>query len=176
LKLQELRENKKRIIYLDLDGVLADFDGSVKRHTGKYPHEQSDDEMWKSVEKDEHFYSKLEKMPGADDFYTNILAIATNNGYTVKILTAIPRKSTMPEAGPDKIKWVKKHFGDIEVKLGPYSKDKWKHADPNDILIDDRKSNIDEWKKKGNAIGILFKNSNDAISNLKFIIKGENNE
>lgn len=173
MKLQELHENKKRIIYLDLDGVLADFDSSVKRHTGKYPHEQSDDEMWKSVEKDEHFYSKLDKMSGADKFYTDILAMATNHGFTVKILTAIPRKSTMPEAGPDKIKWVKKNFGNIDVVLGPYSRDKWKHAQPGDILIDDRKSNIDEWKKKGNAIGILYKNANDALSDLKSIIKGE---
>ena len=33
--------------------------------------------------------------------------------------------------------------------FGPYSKDKWQHCNAGDILIDDRQSNIDEWRAAG---------------------------
>lgn len=170
MKLKELYEVKKSIIYLDLDGVLADFNNSIKRYTGKYPYEMSSDEMWKKVQEDEHFYRKLEKMPDANRLFSEVSALAKEHGFVVKVLTAIPRKSTMPNAGFDKIEWVKEHFPGLEVILGPYSRDKWKHAKFGDILIDDRQSNIKEWKEKGNGIGILYKNTNDTINNLKSIL------
>lgn len=164
MRLIELQQSKT--IYLDLDGVLADFDASVKKQTGKYPREQKDDEMWKAVQAVPHFYRHLNKMEGADKFFDRIKSIADGYDYDLKILTAIPRKSTMPSAGDDKMSWVKEHFGNIEVVLGPYSRDKWKHAHASDILIDDRKSNIDEWINKGNAYGILYKNAKQATDQL----------
>ena len=33
--------------------------------------------------------------------------------------------------------------------FGPYSKDKHQHCEPGDILIDDRSSNIEEWRAVG---------------------------
>jgi 5'(3')-deoxyribonucleotidase len=171
MKLKELyKENRKPIIYLDLDGVLANFNEAVKQYTGKYPSEQNDDEMWEIIQKDPHFYSKLKEMESAEYLFGEIQDIAKKYGYDIKILTAIPRKSTMPFAEDDKRKWVKEHFGNIEVVLGPYSHDKWKHAKSGDILIDDRKSNIDDWVKKGNSIGILYKNPNDTIEKLLSIV------
>lgn len=167
MKLTELHEQKeKRTIYLDLDGVLADFSKSVKSQTGKYPNEQKDDEMWKAVQVIPDFYRHLDKMDGADNFFKRIKSIADGYDYDLKILTAIPRKSSMPSAGDDKKDWVKEHFGNIEVVLGPYSRDKWKHAKKNDILIDDRKSNIDEWINKGNAYGIFYKDAKQAADQL----------
>ena len=165
MKLIELHE-QRRTIYLDLDGVLADFDSSVKSQTGKYPNEQKDDDMWKAVQEIPNFYRHLDKMTGADNFFERIKSIAGGYDYDVKILTAIPRKSSMPSASDDKKEWVKEHFGDIEVVLGPYSRDKWKHARKNDVLIDDRKSNIDEWINKGNAYGILYKNAKQSADQL----------
>lgn len=176
MKLIELYEQKeKRTIYIDLDGVLANFDQSVKNYTGKYPHEQKEDDLWKAVQEVPNFYRHLDKMTDADNFFERIKSITKKYDYDLKILTAIPRKSTMPSAGDDKKGWVKEHFGNIDVILGPYSKDKWKHATKNDILIDDRKSNIDEWVNKGNAYGILYKNAKQATDQLLNYL-GERNE
>jgi hypothetical protein len=33
--------------------------------------------------------------------------------------------------------------------FGPYSKDKHMHCQPGDILIDDRLSNVEEWRTAG---------------------------
>ena len=50
------------------------------------------------------------------------------------------------------------------------SKDKKREfANKNSILIDDLKSNIQEWKASG-GIGILHKNTNSTISQLKDIL------
>ena len=42
------------------------------------------------------------------------------------------------------------HFPHIPVFLGPYSHEKYMHVrNPGDILIDDRRSNCDEWERAG---------------------------
>ena len=47
-----------------------------------------------------------------------------------------------------------------------YSADKQKYAAPNHILIDDRKSNIDQWVSRG-GVGILHTSTADTIRQLK---------
>jgi 5'(3')-deoxyribonucleotidase len=77
--------------------------------------------------------------------------------YNVEFLTALPSKTTMPEAEDDKTRWIKKYFPTYKVNFGPFSTDKWKWCKPGDILIDDRVSNIEDWYEKGNGIAILYK-------------------
>jgi 5'(3')-deoxyribonucleotidase len=82
--------------------------------------------------------------------------MAHSVGANVEILTAIPKSAKVPYARPDKEEWIRKHFSKtINVRFGPYSQDKWKHAAPGDILIDDMPSNIESWVTRGRGIGIL---------------------
>ena len=67
-------------IYFDMDGVLADFERGVKELCGLVPPSQNgkrkqgaDDEMWLRIKGIEHFYDKLELMPGAKDIVVNIV-------------------------------------------------------------------------------------------------------
>jgi len=141
-------------IHLDMDGVLADFDRFVLERMGRtFPHQEgpSDREMWDFLAKVDHLYYQLEPTPYALELYNYCSAIAQ-----VKILTAIPRRTTMPHAEQDKREWIAEFIdANVHVAIGPYSRDKWKHATPGDILIDDRSDNIQAWIEKGHGHGIL---------------------
>jgi 5'(3')-deoxyribonucleotidase len=140
--------------FIDLDGVLADFDAFVLKNMGRtFNHQDgpADTQMWDFLSSVENMYFKLEPTPYAFKLFDLVM----ENDPNAEILTAIPRRTSMPSAEQDKRDWVKKYFGDIPVNIGPYSKDKWKHADCGDILIDDRKDNIEAWVTKGEGVGIL---------------------
>jgi len=144
----------KNKTFIDLDGVLADFDAFVLKHMGRIFNHQSgpaDRTMWDFLSSVENMYFKLEPTPYAFKLFDLVM----ENDPKAEILTAIPRRTTLASAEQDKRDWVKKYFGDIPVNIGPYSKDKWKHATPGDILIDDRTDNIDSWINQGQGVGIL---------------------
>lgn len=153
-------DRRVNTLYLDLDGVLADFDKFIHNRMGEiFPQNQNvdDSRMWNYINKVDRFFYRLEPTPYAYRLFNLALSVADN----VEILTALPSKvGVTPTAREDKIEWVRKHFSKtIKVNFGPYSKDKWKHAKPSDILIDDRTDNISSWNRAG-GIGILHYYSN----------------
>jgi 5'(3')-deoxyribonucleotidase len=146
-------------IHLDMDGVLADFDRFVLERMGRvFPHQEgpSDREMWDFLATVDHLYFQLEPTSYALDLFHHCNEIAP-----VKILTAIPRRTSMPHAEQDKRDWIAKYIGPgVHVAIGPYSRDKFKHCNPGDILIDDRADNIEAWGEKGLGHGILHITNN----------------
>jgi len=147
-------------LYLDMDGVVADFDAyayqtlRIGPSEGVYPSNE-----WRKLKSNPRLYRDLQKTPYADELVFQCSIFAKRNNFQLKFLTAIPKNNDLPWAFHDKVKWVEKNgYGSIPVMFGPYSKDKHMHCVPGDILIDDRTSNIDEWNKAG-GYGILHKNS-----------------
>jgi hypothetical protein len=58
--------------FVDLDGVLADYDNGFKRLTGRYPNEVSDQEMWDLLIKNNNgagFYRHLQPMSDAGELW-----------------------------------------------------------------------------------------------------------
>lgn len=145
-----------RTIWLDMDGVFADFQVVASeilgRQTGWNELDITSDE-WKVLASHPHLYSSLPVMPGSFELMEEV--VSHLDEFEVKFLTAIPRVTTMPFAKEDKANWVEENFPGIEVEFGPYSKDKWKHAKFLDILIDDKPSNVLEWVSRGNGISIF---------------------
>jgi|GEM_PF-898446 len=177
MKLSTILEDVKSVrptIFVDLDGVLADFDSMVEKLVGPDWKKLPDKELWKFL-KDNHqnFFALLDKMPQGMQLWKGILAMANKADYDVKILTAIPRRSSVPQAEQDKIDWFKKQYSaNHEVKIGPFSQDKWKHVKtPYDILIDDRADNIKDWEEKGKGIGIQFLSTDQALNQLERVLK-----
>ena len=157
-------------LWLDLDGVLADFDKRAREMCGDaiVDDKARGDELWSIVHKDPHFYRDLENCVGMPSLWYH----ARKTGLEVKILTAIPRRTTMPEAEADKRDWCSRFLGaDVPVEIGPYSRDKWKHCKPGDILIDDRADNIDDWVKKGGGVGILHTSVKSTLEQLDALMK-----
>ena len=145
-------DQKLNTIYLDMDRVLADYDKYVAEVVDKSIIEKGGDALYQELKKIPHLYLNLDTTPYAYRLWTLANALADN----VELLTALPSSVVVEHARQDKIDWAKKHLGaDVVVNFGPYSKDKWKHARPGDILIDDRADNIQSWIDKGNGVGIV---------------------
>lgn len=161
-------DKTKNIIYCDLDGVLADFDAAKKFLS---PSAQTDDDqMWKEIAQVPRFYRLLQPMRYARALWSAI----EKTGAEAKILTAIPRRATMPTAEEDKRWWCNVSMGpmifgnkEVEVLIGPHSRDKHKHCKPGDILIDDRRDNCEQWSDAG-GVAILHKgNTVNTIERLR---------
>src|ERR1700680_384300 len=115
-------------LFVDMDGVLADFDMGYQERFGIRASKLTDNVDWEAVRRAGGFYVNLPPMPDLDQLWSHIAR------YNPIILTGVP--SSVPEAPENKRAWVRKHLGDIEVRTCA-SKDKCLHAAPGDILIDD---------------------------------------
>ena len=174
-KIDEIKEEKKLDqpwkIYLDMDGVLADFDQRFKDLSGMLPREFEDkygkNAFWDFIDEGNNkikFWVGIPVMDGAKQ----LVDFAKN--YDYELLTAPSNKK---QSLIGKSVWVKKHIGDIfptKPKVN-FKKAKNKHLikpelTKYDILVDDRASTIDNWNNAGGT-GILYKNINQTLSDLK---------
>jgi 5'(3')-deoxyribonucleotidase len=155
-----MQTQRKPTLYLDMDGVLADFNTAAKSilgatdsdearaaQTGRWP-----DHEWRKLLDYPNFYLDLPKMPLADELVELAIRFRDNLDYDVRILTAIPSGNDMPDAFHDKVDWINRYYGQhgFRVHFGPYSHDKARHCQSrDDILVDDRTSNCAEWRAAG---------------------------
>jgi 5'(3')-deoxyribonucleotidase len=133
-----------------MDGVVADFDEYAARTLGVPPSDGIyPDEVWYKLASNARLYRDLVKTSYADELVFQCSALSKIRGYSLQFLTAVPKGNDVPWAFYDKVVWAQQHFTGIPVMFGPFSKDKHVHCEPGDILIDDRKSNIEEWAAAG---------------------------
>lgn len=141
-------------IFIDLDGVMADFDAHTVKMWGKTfrtKTKESEDEMWALIDAHLPFYGELELCPGAYNFYRGIAYLAP------VILTACP-KHDYPRVAVLKKKWSQAKLGPGTMVLATYGGSS-KHLflqHPGDILIDNHQANIDRWEAAGGH-GILHR-------------------
>jgi len=155
-------------IYLDMDGVVADFNEYAYRVHGFGSEVEYPDDLWNQIAQNPRLYRDLKKTPYADELVHNCRVFAQKHNLELYFLTAVPKSNRLHWAFTDKVEWGQKYFPDIPVHFGPFSKDKHVHCSPGDILIDDRISNINEWNNAG-GIGILHENYEDTIDILQKI-------
>lgn len=164
-----LENDLKRVIYVDLDGVLVDFDNGFKQISSgldkfEYINIHGVEGMWKLINSyGEEWWANLNWMPDGTKLWA---AIENKN---VKILTSGSTRNTGTMAINGKKKWVSNHLGAVETIVVNNSHDKQKYARPGDILIDDLYSNINEWNSK-KGTGILHHNVQDTINKLNNVI------
>ncbi len=158
-------------IYFDMDGVLADFARGIKEFAGFNPavqgksNEKLDDLVWDAVRSIDHFYDRLEPIPGSFELFRELFA---KYGEDCQILSAVPKpKRNIPDAGDDKRKWVARLLSP-EVKVNiVLRKEKTDYCTGRDcILIDDYEKNIREWEAIGGT-GILFESADSVKNRLK---------
>src|SRR5210317_313308 len=163
-----LREEKPKLpykIYCDMDGVLTDFEKRFEHYTGMHPQEYEKAKgtaaFWNliDVEVGVKFWIGMPWMPEGKRLWNFIMP------YKPDLLTS-PSRDNNSRLG--KNLWVKNNLNPKPKVTFAYSKDKQRYANENSILIDDKKSNIEEWTAAG---GIAFRvrkgDISDAINGLK---------
>ncbi len=149
-------------IYFDLDGVLADFEGYIRKNDIFYvPHETrdkaADERMWDEIKKVDRFYFQLEPMKGSLELFRRL-----SEKYRCEILSAIPKPHWgIVGAEEDKREWVAKYLGeDVKVNIVYREQKKDFAKGTQSVLVDDYEKNIRAWEEFGGT-GILFRSAED---------------
>lgn len=173
-------EEHQYTIYVDIDGVLADFAKQAltvmrEMHHPEITHmelqqighdKKTSNLIWSALYEyqKKHGYivwANLELMPDAMILWNYL------KPYHPQLLTAggQPRY----HAAEQKRAWVTEHFGsNVRVNVVEMAREKARFADPTRILIDDQRKAIDPWVAAG-GIGILHTSAANTIQQLKEI-------
>lgn len=127
-------------IFVDMDGVLADFDSHYEAVFGAKPDKDADNVDWQRVCGRRGFYCELEPMPDMRNLWSYIYY------YRPVILSGIP--ASVPEAAYNKQAWVDWHLTGTKV-IFCRSRDKANYCRPGDVLIDDWEKYKDRWLAAG---------------------------
>jgi hypothetical protein len=170
-ELAQLNEDESEYyIYLDMDGVVADFDKRFNDLSGMMPQDYVNknglNDFWDLIDEKHKvsFWRGIELMPGAQKLVKYI------EQHPFEMLTA---PSIKKQSIIGKGLWVKDKIGTLystKPKV-TYRSAKQKHTvKPNltkfDILIDDKGSTIDRWSAAGGT-AILYQNADQVINDLK---------
>ena len=152
------------MIYLDLDGVFADFNGAVQKHCPGLIYQQHSKQIWQVLETIPNFFSTLDVLPSLK-IYDDI---ASNTNIEMQFLTALPRATGyLKTAQRDKTDWVHEHIDWAQVNcVSSWEMKKYFCRGKHDLLIDDSPRNIEDWAKAGGT-GILHITLEDTIAKLK---------
>jgi hypothetical protein len=157
-------ENEEKVrdykIFLDMDGVLVDFDEQFKELTGQYPKDyeatHTIEEFWDEIDNaGVGFWRGMKWMPGGEALYNRTSQFD-------HVLLSSPSRSEVSKIG--KHLWRRDKTPNTKLILSR-SHLKKNYAAPNHILIDDRESNIKQWRDAG-GIGILYKSAEQVNKEL----------
>ena len=153
-------------IYVDMDGVIADFFGQISK-INNVEHWKQISDLTEALGKlnGTDFFVTLPKFKTSDQLVQFVKKITNNHWY----ILSSPLEGDIFNSSFWKSYWLKNN--NYEPIEAIYAEDKYKYAvtkNPN-ILIDDRPYNIKEWKKNG-GIGILYQANKDDFSKLKIEI------
>ena len=143
-------------LYLDCDGVLADFDRGATLLLGMPPRvfekRRGTGAFWREIARHSDFYGTLPLMPDAMRLFEAVRRLDP------VILTGLPRGKW---AAPQKVRWAAEHFPGTRI-LTVMAIDKRNHAQEGDILVDDQLRHAHLWEE----VGGIFVHHRDAESTI----------
>ena len=154
-------------LYLDMDGVIADFFGSLEKEWGVAHWKDIDDPVI-AIDglRNTDWFGRLQPFQTSTKLVTACRRIA---GKDYGICSS-PIKGDDINSGFWKRTWLTRHKFLPSVKNFIITHEKWKFAteeitgEPN-ILVDDRPDNIKRWRDAG-GIGIEYQANKDSLEDL----------
>ena len=151
-------------LFLDADGVLADFDLGVERLLGmpvqQFERRRGRGAFWRELAKAPDFYARLSEMPDAHELFDAVKHLKPT------ILTGLPLGNW---AAPQKVRWAAEHFPGVPI-ITCMARDKHKHMEPGDVLVDDRENHREAYEAHG-VVFVHHKNARDSIRQLAGIFR-----
>lgn len=148
-----------RQLYLDCDGVLADFDKGATAVLGlaprAYERRHGIGRFWQKLASAPDFYFGLPLMPDAMELFE-----AVQHLHPV-ILTGLPRGNW---AADQKVRWAAKYFPGTKI-ITTMARDKRNHASHGDVLVDDQIKHRHLWEEVG-GVFIHHRNARDTLDAL----------
>ncbi len=128
-------------LFLDCDGVLADFDKGYEALFGKFPDRDNpiSSDMWQALKSHKNFYGTLPLLTDAMELYQAVKHLRPI------ILTGMPLGNW---ALPQKLGWRDKWFPGVPM-VTCLSKNKSLYCQPGDVLVDDWRKYQMEWTDAG---------------------------
>lgn len=171
----EAESRSRPMVYIDMDGVLADFFGEVaKEHDVSYWREIHRKDLGiDQVAQEPGFFEMLPILPNAGKLMKGILSLTSK----YSILSS-PLMSNVEDSSKEKSDWLQRHLRAHQPQAVIFDHEKYKFAKQADgtpnILIDDWDTNIRLWEANG-GIGILYKDSecSQALRKLKAALHGK---
>ena len=143
-------------LYLDCDGVLADFDAGAHGVLGMHPRKYQDRcglyRFWHVLARADDFYGTLPPLPDAMELFEGVRHLKPI------ILTGVPRGGW---AEAQKVRWAHAHFPGTPV-ITTRAALKREHCHPGDILVDDTLKYRHLWEEAGG----VFLHHTSAVATL----------
>ena len=156
-------------LFLDCDGVLADFDAGARQLLGMPPADfearHGRGEFWKRLARHGNFYGDLEEMPDAQELFLAVKHLKPT------ILTGLPLGTW---AAPQKERWAARHFPGVPI-ITTMARQKHLHMERGDVLVDDRQNHRHLWENAG-GIFVHHKSAADSITQLAKIFPSVKSE
>lgn len=155
-------------IFVDMDGVLADFDQHHEDVFGERACKVKENVDWEKVRAIPNFYAGIPPMKDMWELWNYVCDVSINEfGTRPIVLTGIP--SSVEEAERNKRGWILNWLGPaVEVRCC-LSKEKALHCKPGDILIDDWTKYKHLWVAEGGYF-IVHTSAADTIKQMKQLL------
>lgn len=155
-------------IYLDMDGVIADFEGKYKELYNVSPEFTRNNKQYRGLFHDfiaGNNFAKLDMLPGAVRLidYLNTLPMPT------EILSSTANVDDHEDMMRQKSFWLNAHNVTFKQNFVPGKRLKKNYATPTSLLIDDTLSNITDWREAG-GIAIWHKDVDSTLKLLQMFI------
>jgi len=148
-----------RQLFLDCDGVLADFDKGATALLGlppdSYEKKHGPGRFWQKLASAPDFYFGLPLMSDAMELFEGVKHLHPI------ILTGLPRGNW---AADQKVRWAAQYFPGTKI-ITTLARNKRDHAKEGDVLVDDQGRHRHLWEEMG-GIFIRHRNARQSLAEL----------
>lgn len=151
-------------LYLDMDGVLADF----HKEYDKYDPKREDRKKFRSAVLDHNIFEVLDFMPDTQELLNHVSRL---HGVTVEILTSMGTHDPFQgdSAKHQKLKWLNAKNIPYRANFVRNKEEKAQYANPRSILVDDSIGCINPFNAAG-GYGILHTSASSSIAAINSTI------